>query len=86
MVEVTCLADEHGAHPIAQGQLPEAALALVRQVKLYERLTVTAAVEGSYNAALAALLAHPLVGSYPTAKAILDGYVEELAGALPPLG
>ncbi len=86
VVEVTCLADEHGAHPIAQGELPEAALALVRQVKLYERLTVTAAVEGSYDAALAALLAHPLVGSYPTAKAILDGYLEDLAGALPPLG
>jgi alpha-galactosidase/6-phospho-beta-glucosidase family protein len=82
VVEVTCLADEHGAHPIAQGELPEAALALVRQVKLYERLTVTAAVEGSYDAALDALLAHPLVGSYPTAKAILDDYVEGLPGLL----
>ena len=41
VVEVTCLADEHGAHPLAQGEMPEAALALVRQVKLYERLTVT---------------------------------------------
>ena len=85
VVEVTCLADEHGAHPIAQGELPEAAIALVRQVKLYERLTVTAAVEGSYDVALDALLAHPLVGSYPTAKAILDGYVEGLAGLLPVL-
>ena len=65
VVEVTCLADEHGAHPIAQGAMPEAALALVGQVKLYERLTVTAAVEGSYDAALGALLAHPLVASYP---------------------
>ena len=25
VVEVTCLADEHGAHPIAQGHMPEAA-------------------------------------------------------------
>jgi 6-phospho-beta-glucosidase len=85
VVEVTCLADEHGAHPIAQGRMPEAALALVGQVKLYERLTVEAAVEGSYDAALGALLAHPLVASYPVAKAILDGYVEDLAGLLPPL-
>ena len=85
VVEVTCLADEHGAHPIAQGELPEAAMALVRQVKVYERLTVTAAVEGSYDVALDALLAHPLVGSYPTAKAILDDYVEGLAGLLPAL-
>ncbi len=85
VVEVTCVADEHGAHPIAQGAMPEAALALVGQVKLYERLTVTAAVEGSYDAALGALLAHPLVASYPVAKAILDGYVDDLPGLLPPL-
>jgi 6-phospho-beta-glucosidase len=85
VVEVTCLADEHGAHPIAQGEMPEAAFTLVSQVKLYERLTVTAAVEGSYDAALGALLAHPLVASYPSAKAILDDYVEGLPGLLPPL-
>jgi 6-phospho-beta-glucosidase len=85
VVEVTCVADEHGAHPIAQGRIPEAALALVSQVKLYERLTVTAAVEGSYDAALDALLVHPLVASFPAAKAIVDGYIEGLQGLLPPL-
>ena len=85
VVEVTCLADEHGAHPLAQGAMPEPALALVGQVKLYERLTVRAAVEGSYDAALGALLAHPLVASYPAAKAILDGYVDDLSGLLPSL-
>ena len=85
VVEVTCMADEHGAHPIAQGAMPEGALALVQQVKLYERLTVTAAVDGSYGAALGALLAQPLVASYPAAKAILDGYVDGLPGLLPPL-
>jgi 6-phospho-beta-glucosidase len=85
VVEVTCLADEHGAHPIAQGELPEQATALLRQVKLYERLTVTAAVEGSYETALEALLAHPLVGSFPAAKAILDDYVGALGGLLPRL-
>ena len=85
VVEVTCMADEHGAHPIAQGTMPEAALSLVTQVKRYERLTVTAAVEGSYDAALGALLGHPLVASYPAATAILDGYVEGLPGLLPHL-
>jgi 6-phospho-beta-glucosidase len=85
VVEVTCLADEHGAHPIAQGELPEQATALLRQVKLYERLTVTAAVDGSYEAALEALLAHPLVGSYPAAKAILDDYLAALSGLVPEL-
>ena len=85
VVEVTCLADEHGAHPIAQGPMPEGASALVGQVKLYERLAVSAAVEGSYDTALDALLAHPLVASYPVAKTLLDGYVEELHGLLPTL-
>ena len=54
-------------------------------VALFDRLTVTAAVDGSYDAALRALLAHPLVGSFPAAKAILDGYVENLPGLLPTL-
>jgi len=75
VVEVTCLTDEHGAHPLAQGSMPDAARALVAQVKTYERLTVEAAVEGSYARALEALLAHPLVGSYPLAKSILDEYI-----------
>ena len=85
VVEVTCLADEHGAHPIAQGAMPEAAAALIGQVKLYERHTVEAAVHGSYDSALAALLAHPLVASYPAAKGILDDLVESLPGLLPVL-
>jgi 6-phospho-beta-glucosidase len=86
VVEVTCLVDEHGAHPLAQGEVPESALALISQVKLYERLTVTAAVEGSYDAALQALLTHPLVGSYPAAKSILDDYLAQLQGLVPALG
>jgi 6-phospho-beta-glucosidase len=65
--------------------MPEPALTLIQQVKLYERLTVTAAVEGSYDAALGALMAHPLVASYPAAKQILDAYVEGLPGLLPVL-
>jgi alpha-galactosidase/6-phospho-beta-glucosidase family protein len=85
VVEVTCLADEHGAHPIAQGDVPESASALIQQVKLYERHTVDAAVQGSYDAALEALLAHPLVGSYPAAKGILDDLISTLADRLPSL-
>jgi alpha-galactosidase/6-phospho-beta-glucosidase family protein len=51
-------------------------------VKLYERLAVSAAVDRSYVKALDALLAHPLVASYPIARALLDGYIEELDGLL----
>jgi 6-phospho-beta-glucosidase len=85
VVEVTCVVDRHGPHPLAQGRVPDAALDLISGVKRYERLTVAAAADGSEDAAVAALLAHPLVASYPTARAILDGYVEALGGLLPRL-
>jgi 6-phospho-beta-glucosidase len=85
VVEVTCVTDEHGAHPIAQGAMPDDAAALIRQVKLYERHTVRAAVEGSYDAALEALLVHPLVASYPAARGILDDLIGGLPGLLPRL-
>jgi alpha-galactosidase/6-phospho-beta-glucosidase family protein len=75
VVEVTTMMDEHGAHPLAQGRLPDHAETLLRQVKRYERLTVEAAATGSYDTALDALMAHPLVGSYPLARSILDDYV-----------
>jgi 6-phospho-beta-glucosidase len=75
VVEVTSLVDEHGASPLAQGRLSDTAMALIEPIKVYERLTVRAAIEGSYAAALRALIVHPLVGSYPIAKAILDDYL-----------
>src|SRR5262245_55435086 len=75
VVEVTSMMDEHGAHPLAQGQLPERAESLLRQMKTYERLTVAAATTGSYDTALRALQTNPLVGSYPLARSILDDYL-----------
>jgi 6-phospho-beta-glucosidase len=84
VVEVTCQVDEHGPHPLAQGSIPPTARALIEPVKEYERLTVQAAVEGSYSKALQALLTHPLVGSYPTAKSLLDDYLAVHPGFLQP--
>jgi 6-phospho-beta-glucosidase len=85
VVEVTTMMDEHGAHPLAQGRLPGTAEALLRQVKRYERLTVEAATTGSYDAALEALMVHPLVGSYPLARAILDDYLAAHGDLFPEL-
>ena len=75
VVEVTSLVDEHGATALAQGSLTAMARSLIAPLKAYERLTVEAALLGSYDAALKALLVHPLVGSYPVAKGILDDYL-----------
>ena len=75
VVEVTCMMDEHGAHPLAQGRLPEEAESLLRRVKRYERLTVEAATTRSYDTALEALRTNPLVGSPQLARSILDDYL-----------
>ncbi len=82
VVEVTCMVDHHGAHPIAQGHLPPHALELVEPLKAYERLTVEAAVEGSYAKALEALSVHPLVGSEALARELLDAYLAAHEGLL----
>jgi alpha-galactosidase/6-phospho-beta-glucosidase family protein len=48
----------------------------MKRVKAYERLTIEAAVEGSYPKAVKALALHPLVPSYEIGKSILDDYIE----------
>ncbi len=74
VVEVTCYVGQGVIRPVALGAIPDHALGLMKSVKAYERLTIEAAVEGSYAKALKALALHPLVPSYETAKAILDEY------------
>jgi 6-phospho-beta-glucosidase len=86
VVEVTCMADGNGAHPLSQGEVPAEAWALLAPVKEYERLTVDAALTGSYRTALRALAVHPLVGSFDVAKAILDDYLAAHAEHLGYLG
>jgi 6-phospho-beta-glucosidase len=85
VVEVSCIADGDGAHPIAQGSMPEREFELIEALKRYERLTVKAAVEGSYDAALSALTVHPLVDTARDARAVLDAYIDALGDLLPTL-
>lgn len=83
VVEVGSFVDQHAASAIATGRMPEAVRPLVVSVKEYERLTVQAAVSGSYHAALRALIQHPLVGSYSLARCILDDYLAAHSEYLP---
>lgn len=83
VVEVPCTLTASGPVPMATGRLPAHGVGLVQTIKAYERLTVEAAVEGSYAKALAALTIHPLVGSYPLAEAILNDYLSAHADYLP---
>lgn len=82
VVEVTCHVGQGVIRPIAMGALPDHAVGLMKMVKAYERLTIQAAVEGSYAVALKALALHPLVPSYEIAKAILDDYIAQHGTAL----
>jgi 6-phospho-beta-glucosidase len=85
VVEVTCYVGNGVIRPIAQGALPDHALGLMKSVKAYERLTIQAAVEGSYTLALKALALHPLVPSYETARQILDDYIARHGDYFPTL-
>jgi 6-phospho-beta-glucosidase len=71
-VEVACVVDRLGPHPLRVGPIPLSIRGLVQAVKAYESLTVQAAVEGSRRVALQALVAHPLVPSWEVAKPMLD--------------
>jgi 6-phospho-beta-glucosidase len=71
-VEVPCIVDATGPHPIRMGEIPLPIRGLIQSVKAYESLTVEAAVQGSKRIALQALMAHPLVPSWSVAGPLLD--------------
>jgi 6-phospho-beta-glucosidase len=71
-VEVPCLVDRTGPHPIRMGAIPLPIRGLIQAVKAYESLTVQAAVEGSQRLAMQALMAHPLVPSWEVARPLLE--------------
>jgi 6-phospho-beta-glucosidase len=74
VVEVPCVVDRTGARPIAVGDVPGHARALIESIKEVERLTIRAARTRSHDVALKALALHPLVPSVNVARRILDAY------------
>ncbi|MGH9093036.1 MAG: 6-phospho-beta-glucosidase [Acidimicrobiales bacterium] len=72
VVEVPAVVDAGGARPLPQRPLPPEMLGLVEHCKAYERLAVAAALSGSREAVVKALLANPLVGGYPVADELAD--------------
>jgi 6-phospho-beta-glucosidase len=76
VVEVTCVVDGQGIHPVTMGSLPEDPYLLIRAVKRYERLAVLAILERDRELAVDALVAHPLVGSYVLARDLVNAYLE----------
>jgi 6-phospho-beta-glucosidase len=78
VVEVPCVVGRSGPVPMAAGEVPGHARALVELMKEVERTTIDAALTGSESLAVKALALHPLVPSVRTAREILAGYKERL--------
>lgn len=76
VVEITCLVDRAGAHPVHIGEVDDSVFPLLLSVKNFERLAVEAILNRSRKKAVEALLAHPLIGSYPLARSIVDKFME----------
>ncbi len=82
VVEVPCLVDATGAHPIAGSRIPAFGRSLVSGIKYVERQTIEAVTHGSRAAALRALATHPLVDSVNVARALLEDARSSFAGDL----
>jgi 6-phospho-beta-glucosidase len=72
VLELPAKVDAKGIHPLPSDPLPSACFGLIAQVKMYELLTVEAAVNGDRNAAYQGLLAHPLGPSADKVQEVLD--------------
>lgn len=83
-VELNCVIDGRGAHPIqVESNVSVHMRGLLQVVKAYEELTVAAAVFGDWDSALQALTIHPLVSSAGIAKDILHDILAENRDYLP---
>ncbi|MFE2067035.1 6-phospho-beta-glucosidase [Streptomyces sp. NPDC059467] len=74
VIEVPCLVDANGAHPVAVKPLPDHATGLVCAVKAVEREVLAAAESGSRTTAVKAFALHPLVDSVNVARRLVEGY------------
>ncbi|MFI7500148.1 6-phospho-beta-glucosidase [Streptomyces sp. NPDC049687] len=80
VIEVPCLVDANGAHPVAVDPLPGHATGLVCAVKAVEREVLAAAESGSRATAVKAFALHPLVDSVNVARRLVEGYTEAHPG------
>ncbi|MEU3246012.1 6-phospho-beta-glucosidase [Streptomyces sp. NPDC006875] len=80
VIEVPCLVDANGAHPVSVDPLPGHATGLVCAVKAVEREVLSAAESGSRTTAVKAFALHPLVDSVNVARRLIDGYTSAHPG------
>ncbi len=76
VLELPSKVDRTGIHPLPADPLPASCFGLISQVKMYELLTVEAAVHGDRNAVYQALLTNPLGPSADKVQAVMDDMLE----------
>ncbi len=83
-VEVKCLVNRRGVTPVKIDKFDNPHIVgLMKAVKAYEKLTVLAGLKGSKEAALSALMVHPLIGDYIKARDVLEDMLEANKAYLP---
>lgn len=85
VIETFGTIDAHGAKAAKTFEVPPFYRALMYSQNTYEKLTVEACLEGSYNKALQALTINPTVPSADKAKEVLDALIKENKGYFPTL-
>jgi len=83
VLELPAKVDRSGIHPLPADPLPPVCFGLVAQVKMYELLTIEAAVHGDRNALFQALLTHPLGPSADKVQEVMDDMLKTNAERLP---
>ncbi len=76
VLEMPAKVDNTGIHPLPADPLPASCFGLISQVKMYELLTIEAAVHGDRNAMYQALLTHPLGPNADKIQAVMDDMLE----------
>jgi 6-phospho-beta-glucosidase len=74
IVEISCNLENGRAIPLQFGSIDPARFELIRRIKSYERLASRAIINKDIECAVDALMMHPLVGSYPTARILARRY------------
>jgi 6-phospho-beta-glucosidase len=74
VVEVTCTIDNRGAEPMKFDKIKPSNLLLMQTIKRYEKLTIEAVREHSFDKAVEALTIHPLVSDYSLAKTLVEEF------------
>lgn len=79
VVEITCIIDKEGAHPISVGAIDEFQLMQIKRIKYFERCSILAILKGDRDAAVKGLYMHPLVNDLQIARSLVNVFFEKYA-------